>query len=412
MRNGATFDAALGPALEPLEAADRRLAHEMAAGVLRARATLDEALARRVTPEWRAVAEDVRDVLRLGAYQLLELDRVPTHAAVTTAVDLAKRALGSRSAGFVNAVLRRLARERDAGTMPRHGDGPEDGAGSPVSELARRFSHPEWLVGRWVDRLGVPDTVRLLEFNNRRPPVYLQPVRWTLDGLQRALGAAKIAADGVAGATGLAVRGVRVERLPGFAEGGFIVQDPGQALGLAHAAVPDGALVWDACAAPGGKTAALARRCRVIASDARPERMARLRATVRRAAPGAHVVYADALHPPFGAGRFDAVLVDAPCSATGTLAKHPDARWRISPARLARLQAVQAALLDGVAPTVRPGGVLAYMTCSLEPEENAAQVEGFLMRHPEFARDREDLALFPPDRGVDGAYAARLVRTA
>jgi 16S rRNA (cytosine967-C5)-methyltransferase len=380
--------------------------------VLRARATLDDALSPRVTADWHAVPEDVRDVLRLGAYQLLALDRVPAHAAVTTAVDLAKGTLGSRSAGFVNAVLRRVARDRAAGTIDADGGAPECGAGSAAQDLARRFSHPEWLVARWLERFGAADTARLLALNNRRPPVYLQPIRWSLADLRKALGAAGVPTEDVPAAAGIAVRGARVEQLPGFGDGGFVVQDPAQALALAHAAVPDGALVWDACAAPGGKTAALARRCRVIASDLRPERVARLRGTVRRAAPEARVLQADAQRPPFGAGRFDVVLVDAPCSATGTLAKHPDARWSLSPRRLERLQTVQAALMDGVAPTVRPGGVLVYMTCSLEPEENAAQVDGFVMRHPEFARDREDLVVFPPDRGTDGGYAARLVRAA
>jgi 16S rRNA (cytosine967-C5)-methyltransferase len=150
----------------------------------------------------------------------------------------------------------------------------------------------------------------------------------------------------------------------------------------------------------------------VIASDARRDRLARLRDTVRRAAPEARVLCADATHPPFGPDRFDAVVLDAPCTATGTLAKHPDARWRLSPARLRRLQALQAALLDGVAHTVRPGGALVYMTCSLEPEENTVQTERFLARHPAFRRDREDLALFPPDRGTDGGYTARLIRVA
>jgi 16S rRNA (cytosine967-C5)-methyltransferase len=324
-------------------------------------------------------------------------------------VDLARREHGARSAGFVNAVLRRIARERDAGPAPHDAAPPAAGDGHP-GELARRYSHPEWLVARWVERFGGPRTAALLAHNNRRPPLHLQPARWDLDRLAQELAAAGIASELAPDGAGLAVRGVRVEQLPGFREGGFIVQDAAQSLGLAHAAIPDEALVWDACAAPGGKTATLARRCRVIASDLRRERLVRLQETVRRAAPDVRVLYADATRPPFGTDRFDAVLLDAPCTATGTLAKHPDARWRVSPSRLERLQALQAALLDGVAGTVRPGGVLAYMTCSLEPEENAIQIEGFMTRHPVFRREREDLVLFPPDRGTDGGYTARLVR--
>jgi 16S rRNA (cytosine967-C5)-methyltransferase len=412
VRRGATFDIALRAALGDLADADRRLAHELAAGVLRARTALDQEIARCVTSAWQRVTEDVRDLLRLGAYQLLELDRVPAHAAVATMVDLARRECGARSAGFVNAVLRRIARERDAGPAPQGAAAREAGNGRAAGELARQYSHPEWLVARWVARFGTARTAALLECNNRRPPMHLQPARWDLDRLAQELAAAGIASESAPGGAGLALRGVRVERLPGFRDGGFVVQDAAQALGLAHAAIPDAALVWDACAAPGGKAATLARRCRVIASDVRRKRLARLQETVRRAAPDVRVLYADAMRPPFGADRFDAVLLDVPCTATGTLAKHPDARWRVSPARLQRLQVLQAALLDGVAGTVRPGGALVYMTCSLEPEENAVQMERFLADHPAFRREREDLVLFPPDSGTDGGYTARLARTA
>lgn len=412
MRGGVTFDAALASALGDLAEPDRRLAHELAAGVLRARTALDLTIARHVSSDWRRVDDDVRDVLRLGAYQLLELDRVPAHAAVATAVDLAKRAHGTRSAGFVNAVLRRIARGRDAGAEPRNGGAPALEAGRTASELARHYSHPEWLVARWIDAFGTERAASLLACNNRRPVTHLQPARWDLDRLARELATAGITSESAPGGAGLAVRGIRVEQLPGYREGGFVVQDAAQALGLAHAAIPDGALVWDACAAPGGKTATLARQCRVVASDVRRERLARLLETVRRAAPAVRVLCADATRPPFGADRFDAVLLDAPCTATGTLARHPDARWRASPVRLRRLQALQGALLDGVAGTVRPGGVLVYMTCSLEPEENAVQMERFLTRHPAFRREQEDLLLFPPDHGTDGGYTARLVRIA
>jgi 16S rRNA (cytosine967-C5)-methyltransferase len=205
---------------------------------------------------------------------------------------------------------------------------------------------------------------------------------------------------------------VRVHELPGYADGAFVVQDPAQALALEHAAVPAGSLVWDACAAPGGKAARLASTCRVLACDPRRVRLPRLVDTVRRAAPEVWVACADALAAPVRPERFDAVLLDAPCSATGTIAKHPDARWRLSARRIQRLVALQAGLLDAAATAVRPGGMLAYLTCSLEQEENVEQVEAFLGRHPAFRRTKDDLVLFPPDRGTDGAFAARLERQA
>jgi 16S rRNA (cytosine967-C5)-methyltransferase len=286
-------------------------------------------------------------------------------------------------------------------------------AGRPQDELgqlAKRYSHPRWLVGRWVERFGSEAAERLLAHDNERPPVQLQPVRWDLERLRDALIGRGLEVDQSPARPGLGVRGVVVPELPGFAEGAFVVQDAAQALALEFVAVPEGVLVWDACAAPGGKSAILAARHRVVASDVRAERLPRLVETVRRAGPGAALLRADALAPPFRAGSFDAVLLDVPCSATGTLARHPDGRWRLTSRRLERLAALQCALLDGVEPLVAPGGLLAYMTCSLEREENEDQVNGFLARHPEFRRGADDLFIFPPDRGTDGGYAARLVR--
>lgn len=407
VRRGDPFDRALATAVEGLGEADRRLAHEIAAGVLRARHELDDTIRPRVTGEWRRVSDDVRDLLRIGTYQLTVLTRVPPHAAVAATVEVTKQEHGDRSAGFVNAVLRRLARERAEGAAAPAPHPPETAA-----ELARHYSHPEWLVARWLDRYGRERTTALLDHNNRPPATVLQPARWSAAELAAALTAAAIPFETSPERPGYAVRGVRIKDLPGFAEGGFVVQDAAQALAIAHLRIPDGAQVWDACAAPGGKTAVLARRCHVIASDVRRARLPRLVETVHRAAPTARVLCADALHAPFAIAQTDAVVMDVPCTATGTLARHPDARWRASPARLARLAALQEALLDAAAPIVRPGGTLGYMTCSLEPEENEQQVTRFLARHPRYRRDGDDLTLFPPDRGTDGAFAARLVRTA
>jgi 16S rRNA (cytosine967-C5)-methyltransferase len=265
-------------------------------------------------------------------------------------------------------------------------------------------------VARWVERFGTEATERLLAHDNERPPVQLQPARWSLDRLRSALEERGLAVDESPERPGLGLRGVIVPELPGFAEGAFVVQDAAQALSLDFVAVPDGALVWDACAAPGGKSAVLAGRSRVVASDVRAERLPRLVETVRRAGPEARLLRTDALAPPFRPGSFEAVLLDVPCSATGTLARHPDGRWRLTSRRLERLAALQSALLDSVASLVAPGGLLGYMTCSLEREENEDQVNRFLERHPQFRRAAPDLFLFPPDRGTDGGFAARLVR--
>ena len=408
MRYGRTFDAALEDAAGSLEDADRRLAHEIAAGVLRSRSELDASLAPLVERPWRRVEDDLKDLLRIGAYQLLRLNRVPPHGAVDATVEAAKLVRGEKSAGFVNAVLRRMARELDR--ADRH-DEPGEPATASVAALAQRHSHPEWLVARWVNRFGTARTEALLIHNNRRPYIFLQAARWTPEHLREALRGAGVAVEAAPLEAGLAVRGGSVRALPGYEEGGFIVQDPAQAQALRFADLLAGALVWDACAAPGGKAAILARRCRVVASDLGLDRLRRLADTVRRASPSVRVMAADASAPPFAAGRLDAVLVDAPCSATGTIAKHPDARWRLTPAQITRLASQQEALLSGVANVVRQGGRLVYMTCSLEREENELQVETFLEIHPAFRRECEDLFVFPPDAGTDGAFAARLVRT-
>jgi len=404
VRGHEAFEAALTRAVAHLEEADRRLVHEVSAGVLRQRAELDRLLVPCVTGDWHRVKEDVRDVLRIGAYQLHHLSRVPVHAAVAATVEVAKREHGPRSAGFANAVLRRLAKELAAG-----GSAAEPApARRDERGLARQHSHPAWLVARWAARFGPEGTEALLRHNNTRSAIHLQPTRWSLDRLRDAFREGGVPFTETEGLPGIAVQGVRVHELPGYAEGAFVVQDPAQALALEHVAIPAGSLVWDACAAPGGKAARLAGACRVLACDPRRVRLPRLIDTIRRAAPGVWVVCADALAAPVRSTSFDAVVLDAPCSATGTIAKHPDARWRLSARRIERLVALQAALLDAAATAVRPGGLLAYLTCSLEQEENAEQVEAFLARHPTFRRTKDDLVLFPPDRGTDGAYAARL----
>ncbi len=412
---GRPLDAALAETLRALSDPDRRLAHELAAGVLRRRTGLDRQLALLVPRGLARVDPAVRDVLRLGAYQLTALDRVPPHAAVGTSVALAREAAGARAAGFVNAVLRRLGGEGAREDAPA----AERGTG-----LAERYSHPAWLVRRWEARFGRDATARLLEWNNTRPRLVLQPARAPMDRVVSELRAAGVAVEPAPHHAGIVVDASRPDRLPGYARGDFTVQDPAQSLVARYAAVPAGATVYDACAAPGGKTIGLARSgARVISADVHPTRLRRLRENLARAGSGRELpLVADAGHPPVR--PVDVVLLDAPCLGTGTFARHPDARWRIAPTALASLAARQAALLGGVADRVRPGGLLVYATCSLEPEENTEQVDRFLREHPEFARERPadfpaalltdagDLMTLPQRDAMDGAYAARLRRCA
>ncbi len=402
IRAGATFDLALSAATEGIQDIDRRLAHEISAGVLRNRTELDSRLRKLVSGNWERTSPDLQDLLRIGMYQLTHLERVPNFAAVQATVEVAKGAAGKGGAGLVNAVLRRAA-NGDLTKKPVE-------RGTDAELLADANSHPVWLVKRWFDRFGQKRTRALLEHNNSRPRLMIQPVRWTPEKLCAQLSERRIAWSEAPFGKGFVVVDVRVEDLPGYHEGGFVVQDAAQGRLLDHADIPEGAVVWDACASPGGKAAVLSRRGPVIASEFRSERMGRLRETLNRVASSVHILRADARRPPLAARNVDVTLIDAPCSATGTLQRHPDGRWRLSEEKIANAARTQAQLLNGAAEAVHMGALLVYMTCSLEPQENEELMNVFLAGHPDFERDGEDLFVFPPDSGTDGGYVARLRR--
>jgi len=416
VREGRPFDAALDRAVGSLGEADRRLAHEMAAGVLRQQSALDSRLGALVPRGWESVAPGLREVLRLGAFQLTALDRVPPHAAVDTSVSLAKTIGGVRAGGFVNAILRRLTRLPGAPSPP-------GGDGDAASRLAGQHSHPLWLVVRWIARYGEEATAELLRWNNTRPLLVLQAARQGLEELERQFSADGIAVEPAPFGAGLIVGRSRPADIPGYAAGAFIVQDPAQALLAWFADLPPGTRLYDACAAPGGKSITLGRGLAgVVAADLAPARVTRMAANFRRAGSGReHAIVADARRPPVR--PIEAVLVDAPCLGTGTFARNPDARWRVTPQALAGLAEKQAELLAGSAEAVAPGGLLVYSTCSLEPEENEHQMNRFLDAHPEFQRETSDtfpaalaspegdLMIVPQRHHMDGAYAARLRRT-
>ena len=409
VRSGGTFQAARDRVLPTLAPRDRRLAYELAAGVLRRQADLDRRLG------LRGADPRLHDVLRLGAYQLAALARVPSYAAVATSVELARGLVGEKAARYVNQALRKLTRE----------------TGNGKRETGER-THPSWLVARWRRHFGPAGAARLVAWNDSRPMLTLQPARWTAEALARALRDGGFGVEESPHAAGLRVsrpdhvsRFPFPARLPGYAEGSFIVQDPAHALVCRYASIPPGMLVYDACAAPGGKAVMLERAgARVVAGDARPERIRRLLETTRRAGVAIRVTVADLLSAPFAPGTVPAVLVDAPCSATGTMARHPDARWRVTPRTIVRSAGLQRALLEAAATLVSPGGLLVYSTCSLEPEENRDIVTQFLATHSDFARapvpaavpaslltPDGDLQSLPQRDGMDGAYAARLTRT-
>jgi 16S rRNA (cytosine967-C5)-methyltransferase len=410
IRRDIPFDLALERALAALPESERGLAHELAAGVLRHRTLLDAAIAPHLDRGPDRIRDDLLDILRLGAYQLLYLDRIPRHAAVDTAVSLGRRIAGARVGGFINAVLRKVS---EAGGANREEE-------PTASLLAIRYSHPEWLIERWLKRFGGEETERLLQSNNARPPLVVQPARWNTETLIASFEQQGISWRPAPFGAGLIVEGRRPRELPGFSAGSCFVQDPAQALVVRFCDRPGGAL-YDACAAPGGKAIAFSSSGFVAAADLRPARARRLRENLLRAGhQPAAVLVADAGSPPVR--PVSAVLLDAPCLGTGTFSRHPDARWRVTPEALAALAAEASLLLRTLAGVVAPGGLLFFATCSLEPEENELQISAFLAEQPAFRRELSasvppelltpagDLMLLPHRHGTDGAYAARLRR--
>ena len=412
---GARLDDALAAHrdLGALEVRDRGFTRMLVSTTLRRRgqidAVVDACLARKL-PE---SAIELRNILRLGACQLLVLG-TPAHAAVDTAVRLAKARRHERHAGLVNAVLRRLSR---------------DGAAWLAVQDAPRLNTPDWLWRSWSASYGEAACRRIAEMHLTEPPL---DVTVKGDGAGWAL---RLEASVLPTGTLRRALGGKVTELPGFAGGAWWVQDVAASLparvllaGLGDEA--DGERVIELCAAPGGKTAQLAAAgARVTAVDVSENRLGTLRANLGRLGLDATTIAADARS--FRAeAPFRGVLLDAPCSATGAIRRHPDILWAKSPADVARLAGVQAALLRSAAAMVAPGGLLVYGVCSLEAEEGPVRIEALLRDDPGLAREKVsaadiggmaeaitrdgDVRTLPchlaAEGGMDGFYIARLRR--
>jgi 16S rRNA (cytosine967-C5)-methyltransferase len=383
VRAGATLADAVAKERESLrDGRDRALAHDLATGVLRWRSALDAALESASSRPVARLDPDVLDILRLGVYQLRHRDRLPAHAVVSDAVAMARLANLASAAGFVNAVLRRLA--------AAEGAAPLDDAGlaaAGVEALAVGLAHPAWLVSRWTARLGIDTAIAWMRFDNQQAPLTLRVLP--------AAGPREAAADRLA-ASGVAVTPARWSPsglvvtdgnpLDGDMTG-FIVQDEASQLVGDYAAAWPARRRLDVCAAPGGKTLALSAdpAALVVAGDRRPRRVRLLRDTLARAGAGhVPIVQHDAAGPLPYRDAFDLVLVDAPCSGLGTLRREPDLKWRRLEADLAPMAALQGRMLAHAARAVAPDGVLVYATCSSEPDENDAVADAFLAAHPAF----------------------------
>ncbi len=326
---------------------------------------------------------ELEALLYIGAAQILYMKDVPDFAAVSETVEAAKASGNPSVAKVVNGVLRNLIRRRE-----------EFEKAIEESPLEERESFPTVLVRRWTERFGAENAAKLCAWHNEPAETFLARKDGSFVRLER---------------------GARVEDVKGFAEGEFIVQDPGTRLAIDLVDPKPGDTILDACAAPGGKTVQMAwRGASVAACEVNPKRRRRLEENLHRLDLSVRVYSSlDELNPTDSqlprTNTFSKVIVDAPCSNTGVLRRRPDARWNWSEERLAALLGLQAEILDRCAPLVEPGGTLVYSTCSNEAEENTQQVEAFLARHPEFelAQSRESI---PFESGTDGAFAARLTR--
>ena len=321
---------------------------------------------------------ELEALLYVGAAQILYMDEVPDFAAVNETVEAAKLCNNKSIAKVVNGVLRNLIRRR-----------AEFEAQIAAAPLEERESFPTELVRRWTARFGAENAAKLCAWHNEPAKTFLARKDGSFVELER---------------------GKKVTDVPGYAEGEFIVQDPGTALAVELMDAKPGDEILDACAAPGGKTIQLAwRGAKVTACEVNPKRRRKLEENLKRLKLEVEVI--DSLHCTTTTSDYDfsKVLVDAPCSNTGVLRRRPDARWNWSVEKLESLVKLQAEILDQVAPLVAPGGILVYSTCSNEPEENDEQVKAFVARHPDFTLDttRESV---PFESGHDGAFAARLIR--
>lgn len=424
LRRGELLDRAFEGAAGDLDARDRRWLQELVYGMLRQRAVIDALLSARVTGGLARLDPDLIDLLRLGVYQLLHMRSVPVYAAIAQTVELAKQRHGLGAGGLVNAVLRRVDRERARLAPP---DASAAELTDPVEMLALRYSHPRWLVARWVGRWGAAETERLLAANNREAPTVLRPFGTVREQLEATLESVGVhAADVPLVPDSLELEpGVSLTELGAYRKGLFFVQDPAATLVTRYASVPAGSTVADLCAAPGGKSLELSRAAStVVAGDRSFDRARRLSRNLRRVdARGVFPIVADARQPAIR--PVDAVLLDVPCTGTGTFRRHPDARWRLKISDLAVTAALQRAMLAAGATVVAPHGLLIYSTCSLEPEENDSQIERFLAEQPGWrleppeegvvpaaVLDAGRLRVLPQRHGIDGAFAARLRRGA
>jgi 16S rRNA (cytosine967-C5)-methyltransferase len=356
--------------LENLSPLDRNLATEIVMGVLRWRSVLDDTIAHFSFTPFRKLDLEVLTALRMGVYQKQFLSKIPAHASVNETVELVKQAKKVSATGLVNAVMRKI---KSAAYDPHAS------ALNGMSYLTSSLAHPKWLVERWVNELGDANAKSICEYDQRVPVTTLRLSSPDDENM--------LAQQGIQLATGALMKNARV--VTGgelsatiLSDNTIAIQDEGSQ--LVAALVGDGQRILDCCAAPGGKTAAMATRlpsAEIIATELHPHRATLLRKLAPQS--NVQVITADALALPYGP-EFDRVLADVPCSGTGTLARNPEIKWKLKPEDLTDLQARQIAILCAAMRHVAPGGRLVYSTCSLEPEENEQVIVACLQDASDF----------------------------
>lgn len=394
---------------------DKRLAYELVLGCIRRKGTLDRIITTYTGRDIKFVPRAVRAILSIGIYQIKFMDKIPCFAAVNESVELAKQIAGKKSAGFVNAVLRALLRNPQkiiemAETL------------DPVSKLAFQESHPAWLIERLLKWYPAEAVEFFCAFNNTKPPI---SVRVMTDKISTDEFCALLEKHEVAYEKSLIhphcirlVSAPPVESIPGYQEGLFIVQDETLAVFIDKSAPHSGDAILDLCAAPGGKTIVLAQKTGVSGSvtavDISPSRIALLTQTINRLnLRNIEEIIADAsnldiLQNVLNNRKFDRIVIDAPCSNTGVLRKRVEARWRLKQSDFKRLACLQSTILKNAAHFLKPGGIILYITCSIDREENENIINRFLKTHPR-SYLIEDHLYFPDTlHSGDGGFCAVL----
>lgn len=419
-----------------LQRADAGLVTELVYGTIQRQATLDYWLAQFVAKGLQKLEPWVHQLLRMSAYQLMYLDRIPSHAAVNEAVTLAKKRGHAGIASMVNGVLRNIDRNRERLK-------PSDiQASSPAAAIALRHSYPEWLVIRWIEAFGEDTAEAICAAGNEAPhaSIRVNLLRSSREQLLGQLREAGVTAEPstIAPAGIVVARGGNLTDMDGFRDGLWSIQDESSMLVAEAVAPKEGMKVLDCCAAPGGKSAHMAElmggKGKVWASDLHAhKRELIVNLTERLKLRNVEAIIGDAMQlgERFAPGSMDVVLLDAPCSGFGVIRRKPEIKWTKTDGDIAEIAAIQRQLLNAVCDLVKPGGTLVYSTCTIEAQENEGQVARFLREHPEFELDgnwptpivkrlREaniigpdfsgQVQLLPQHFGSDGFYIARMVR--